>query len=174
MNKLTQDYRPCPHCGGKNTGSYTIRGEEVFTFEMIQTGTRDLLSLFALKPIETNAQTCARGRLRTVISERQNLKEEKVMEIEPTQSEFEVLRKALSEIFCLCVEEGMEMPHLIAAVALNGTGYIVRFSGRNEPELLAEHVEPNGLMVAPINIMIVDQTGAAARAQITMEGVQYH
>jgi hypothetical protein len=77
-------------------------------------------------------------------------------------------------MFDECQERGMALPYLVAAVALNGSCYVLRVPGHaQDPVPLAQHTEAKGFKL-PINIMIVDANGEAARAVLTPKGPVWH
>ncbi len=84
------------------------------------------------------------------------------------------LSEALAEAMSECLARGMKLPLVVCAVGVNGSAQLFRFRGPGtEMEELAEHNEPNGMMLLPINIMILDSAGEATRV-ITAEGMTFH
>jgi hypothetical protein len=68
----------------------------------------------------------------------------------------------------------MPLPYLVAAVALNGSCYVVRVPAHGQdPVKLAEHTTGPGFQL-PINIMIVDATGQANRVVFRQGGATWH
>lgn len=67
-----------------------------------------------------------------------------------------------------CVENGMKLPFIMCAAAVNGSVVAMRVTG-DEPETLAEHFEDEGFEL-PINIMVMDQAGDAVRMRIGADG----
>jgi hypothetical protein len=78
------------------------------------------------------------------------------------------LRQALTE----CEAKGMKLPFILCAASLNGSVFCIRTAG-SDREILAEHYE-GGSFQLPINIMVIDQTGEAARIAIEAEGLKFH
>ncbi|MCZ6861828.1 MAG: hypothetical protein O7I42_16390 [Alphaproteobacteria bacterium] len=85
----------------------------------------------------------------------------------------EVLGDALQQ----CLDHGMQLPFIMAAVSLNGCAVTVRFEQGNDEEVeatfLAEHTEVSG-GVMPINIMVTDHIGEAVRIKIDQDGTTFH
>jgi hypothetical protein len=73
-------------------------------------------------------------------------------------------------------DEDGQPPHLLGfilcAASLNGSVFCIRTAG-SDREILAEHYE-GGSFQLPINIMVIDQTGEAARIAIEAEGLKFH
>ena len=87
------------------------------------------------------------------------------------------LSEVLGDVLQECLDHGMSLPFIMAAVSLNGCAVIVRFEQGNDEEVeatfLAEHTEVAGV-VMPINIMVTDQTGEAVRIKIDQDGTTFH
>ncbi len=87
------------------------------------------------------------------------------------------LTEHLGNILRTCLENGMQAPLTVAVVAVNGSILAGRYFWSESHEgfdyvELAEHIEGEGFAV-PINIMIVDSGGEAARVLIGREGIEY-
>ena len=78
------------------------------------------------------------------------------------------VRQAITE----CEAKGMKLPFILCAASLNGSVFCIRTAG-SDREILAEHYE-GGSFQLPINIMVIDQTGEAARIAIEAEGLKFH
>jgi hypothetical protein len=71
----------------------------------------------------------------------------------------------------------MQAPLTLAAVAVNGCVLVIRYTWSEshegfDGEVLAEPPEGKGLAL-PINIMIVDSGGEAARVLVEQGGIEY-
>ena len=83
----------------------------------------------------------------------------------------------LRDVLVTCLENGMQAPLTLAAVAVNGGVLVIRYTLSEshecfDAEVLAEPPEGKGLDL-PINIMIVDSGGEAARVLIEQGGIEY-
>jgi hypothetical protein len=87
------------------------------------------------------------------------------------------LTKLLSSALETCLANGMELPFVCVAAAVNGSVFAVRYEQDGDglrAAPLAEHIQ-GGAFVVPINIMIMDQTGEAVRVSIDRAGAAtYH
>jgi hypothetical protein len=76
-----------------------------------------------------------------------------------------------------CLDRGMVLPFVCVTAAANGSIFAVRYVQAVdglEAAPLAQHVEGPGFTL-PINIMIMDQTGEAARVKLETTGtMSYH
>jgi hypothetical protein len=78
-----------------------------------------------------------------------------------------------------CTVRGLELPFILAVVAANGSILAAKYTPASDHDgldttLLAQHVEDPGFGL-PINIMIVDQKGDAARVTInTTDSMGFH
>jgi len=82
--------------------------------------------------------------------------------------------EAVGEALGVCIERGFVLPFHAAAVGVNGSTIVVRYLATDAgiaPEVLAEHYESE-VFAAPVNIMIVDARGEAARVLITKDGTR--
>lgn len=71
---------------------------------------------------------------------------------------------------------GFELPFTAAAIGANGSAYLFRFEPDDNglrPDTLAEHIE-GGVFALPVNMMIVDSRGEAARVVFAKTGVTYN
>lgn len=67
---------------------------------------------------------------------------------------------SLQEAFQTCIEAGFVPP--LHVVLIGANGYMIAM--RTHPtEVLAEHSDASGICAKPINIMVVDARGEAAR-----------
>ena len=83
----------------------------------------------------------------------------------------------LRNVLVTCLENGMQAPLTLTAVAVNGDALVIRYTRSEshegfDAEVLAEPPEGKGLAL-PINIMIVDSGGEAARVLIEQGGIEY-
>lgn len=81
------------------------------------------------------------------------------------------LGDAFVETLQRCLDEGMQPPFIVCAVAINGAGQIYRITPGEDGECLAQSHAAGGMMQLPINMMVVDQDGDAARVLISANGV---
>jgi hypothetical protein len=85
------------------------------------------------------------------------------------------LTRMFAQVLEHCIDQGMELPFILCAAAVNGTVLAFRFHQPGEEmELLAEHSSSDGMMQLPINIMIADQTGEAVQVTLNAEGAAFH
>ena len=90
------------------------------------------------------------------------------------------LAGSLGEVLERLIKDGFRPPLYAVAVALNGSILVLRYvlvgeAEGLEAEVLAEHSEPaagRGFFALPINIMITDAEGEAARVVLTNDGTQ--
>ena len=81
---------------------------------------------------------------------------------------------ALDEILQECEHSGMVLPFVMVAASRNGSVFAIRIPGGGcEVETLAEHFE-DGVFLAPVNCMVLDQTNEAVRITIGEGGITYH
>jgi hypothetical protein len=71
------------------------------------------------------------------------------------------------------IQRGLKLPFIVCAVSPNGSVYCIRCNGEAEPEMLAQHVEPEGFR-APVTFMVTDQTGAAVRISVESGRLTFH
>ena len=76
-----------------------------------------------------------------------------------------------------CLKNGMQAPLTLAVVAVNGSVLVIRYVWSEshegfDAEYLAEHLEGKSFAL-PINIMVVDSGGEAARVLIKQGGIKY-
>ena len=90
------------------------------------------------------------------------------------------LGTALSECLTECLDREMPLPFLMVCVGVDGSIIGARYTQSEEDEdkrfdveVLVKHFT-DGKMVLPINIMIVDASGEAARVLISAEGIVFH
>lgn len=87
------------------------------------------------------------------------------------------LSKSIAAVIEGCLEKGMQLPFHLAVVAINGSAIVARYTEANDEgldcEILAQHYE-NGAFKLPINWMIVDATGEAARVTIESGNLSIH
>jgi hypothetical protein len=83
------------------------------------------------------------------------------------------LARAIGEALQQLLEKGFEWPLHAAAVGVNGSAIVLRYNADGEGprvQCLAEYEPPNAMMDLPINIMISDARGEAARIVIGPDG----
>jgi hypothetical protein len=84
------------------------------------------------------------------------------------------LKNYLSDAFDACLERGMQLPFIVCAASPNGSVLCMRVNGNGiDGYILAQHFEPPGFRI-PITCMVLDQSGEAARLNITKHGVMFH
>ena len=76
----------------------------------------------------------------------------------------------LGEVLYECEKRGMQMPFLIVGVGINGSVTVLRHSLDDDSDEMEVIVEPTGEFMLPLNIMIVDAKGEAARAAVFKDG----
>ena len=90
-----------------------------------------------------------------------------------TEENLDPLARAMGEALEACLKLGFELPLHAVAVGLNGSVLAVRYvaaeGGGLAAQPLAEYFE-NAQFTAPVNIMIVDASGEAARVIIGPDG----
>jgi hypothetical protein len=73
-----------------------------------------------------------------------------------------------------CLQNGFVLPLIAACIAVNGGVFVLRYTadegGGLRAESLAQHNEAGAMMVLPINIMVSDARGEAARVFIGPDG----
>jgi hypothetical protein len=85
-------------------------------------------------------------------------------------SEMADLGAMLGEAFNECHERGMQLPFVACSASPNGSVLAMRVHGFGKSnELLAQHFEAEGFGL-PITIMVLDQSGNAARITIGSDG----
>jgi len=84
----------------------------------------------------------------------------------------EEIREHLAEAMNHCIALGMKPPFILCAVSPNGSVIVMRFNEGRDPDPLAQHFE-NDTFTMPINIMVVDRSGEAARVEIRAGKVSY-
>lgn len=84
----------------------------------------------------------------------------------------EELREHLVEALEHCIDIGMKLPFIVCAVSPNGSVLAIRYNEGRGPDPLAQHFE-NEAFTTPVNIMVVDRDGKAARAVIEGGNVNY-
>ncbi len=86
----------------------------------------------------------------------------------------EDMTAALAAILQECEHRGMVRPFVLVAASRNGSVLAVRAPGDGrEGETLVEHFE-DGVFLAPVTCMVLDQTNEAVRITIGEGGVTYH
>ena len=79
------------------------------------------------------------------------------------------LSQHIAAIVQACIDRGMRVPFIMWSASPNGCVLSTRFTPGSEMEVLAEYFPEEGFLL-PINVMIVDQEGEAARVTITADG----
>lgn len=80
----------------------------------------------------------------------------------------ELLVKALTQ----CQENGMQLPFVVCTVGTNGSVLVTRVNDGRKPDTLAEHFVDQAF-TTPVNVMVVDRSGEAARIVIQGGGTSY-
>jgi uncharacterized protein (DUF302 family) len=88
------------------------------------------------------------------------------------ETKMEELQEHILEALRHCIEIGMKLPFVVCAVGTNGSVLVTRINEGREPDTLAQHSEDHGF-TTPVNIMVVDQDGEAARVVIKGGGITY-
>ena len=84
------------------------------------------------------------------------------------------MTQCLSELMDECVRRGMVRPYIITAISRNGSIMSIRAAGDgSDPEVLAEHFEPEGFAV-PVNTMVIDQTDQVVWVTFETRQITYH
>jgi hypothetical protein len=81
----------------------------------------------------------------------------------------EPLTNALSEVFAQCETRSMKQPFIICIASPNGSVIALRCVSGSAPEVLAEHNEGDRFP-APLGILVVDQSGKAAKFVVDRRG----
>jgi hypothetical protein len=92
----------------------------------------------------------------------------------PVEAAMEQIEECIANAIERCQSRGMRFPLLLVAIGVNGALFSARYTERTEGdgldvEMMAEHSVEPGIQL-PINIMIVDPTGEAARVLIGSAG----
>jgi hypothetical protein len=85
----------------------------------------------------------------------------------------EELQEDIAEILSHCIDKGMKLPLILCSIGINGSVLVVRVNDGREPDTLAEYLE-NDAFNLPINIMVIDRDGEAARVVINGGVISYH
>ncbi len=75
------------------------------------------------------------------------------------------LQEQLSQLLVACLERGMQLPFIVAAVAINGATVVARYTQGDkglDAQVIEEYAQA-GEFRLPINMMVVDAEGNAAR-----------
>jgi hypothetical protein len=84
----------------------------------------------------------------------------------------EELQEHFVEALSHCIDIGMKLPFIVCAISPNGSVLVTRINEGRGPDTLAQHFE-NGAFRAPINIMVVDHDGEAARVVLNAGEITY-
>jgi hypothetical protein len=92
----------------------------------------------------------------------------------PTSKEMRMDPHQMAAILTACLEQGFVPPLYVCAVSVNGAVLATRFAytadgERKEATFLAEHAPAPGFIL-PVNIMVTDTRGEAARVVLQHEG----
>jgi hypothetical protein len=82
----------------------------------------------------------------------------------------EELQEHFVEVLEQCINDGMKLPFIVCSVASNGSTLVTRINDGRGPDTLAQHFEDQGFRT-PINIIVVDHHGEAARVVIKSSGI---
>ncbi len=84
------------------------------------------------------------------------------------------LTQTIGLILTDCLENGFVLPLYVAAIAVNGAVLVFRYTAADEGglkrEVLAEHETADAMLALPINVMVVDARGEAARIVVGGDG----
>lgn len=87
------------------------------------------------------------------------------------------LQQQFSEILLLCVERGMELPLHLTTIGANGSALVARYTpavdGQWDVTVLSQYVE-DGAFTLPVNVMVCDARGGAARIVIENGRIALH
>jgi hypothetical protein len=75
----------------------------------------------------------------------------------------------LVEVLQQCVVRGMQPPLIMCAISPNGSVRVTRWPEGRDPELLVEHLEPDGFAL-PMTLLVFDRRNNAARVTLTAQG----
>src|SRR5262249_41336415 len=89
------------------------------------------------------------------------------------EKKMDILTEATSKFLEAAIDMGFRFPLYMAALAVNGSVIVAKYTptnGKNsnagvDARFIAEHIEGRG-MALPINVMLTDSTGQAARMLI--------
>jgi hypothetical protein len=84
----------------------------------------------------------------------------------------EELQEHFVEVLRQCIDNGMKLPFIVCAISPNGSVLVTRINEGLGPDTLAQHFEDQGFKT-PVNIMVVDYDGEAARVVITGGEISY-
>ena len=82
------------------------------------------------------------------------------------------LQEQLTEALRQLVENGMKLPFIVSAISANGSVLVIRVNDGREPDTLAHNFQ-NDAFKTPINLMVVDRDGEAARVVINGGMISY-
>jgi hypothetical protein len=92
-----------------------------------------------------------------------------------TENEIPSLAELLTSALEQCQERGMPLPYLLVMAGINGCILAARYVQSDDGLEAEVLIDDGGVMALPINIMIIDATGEAARVSITKdEGMKLH
>jgi hypothetical protein len=81
----------------------------------------------------------------------------------------------ISEGLDECLRRGMHEPFIIVVVGLNGVIFAARVPANTaDPAEVLVDCADDAIIAVPINVMIVDRTGEAARVVVTATGKTWH
>ncbi|UPK39733.1 hypothetical protein IVB18_22420 [Bradyrhizobium sp. 186] len=84
----------------------------------------------------------------------------------------EELQEHFVEVLRQCIDDGMKLPFILCAMSPNGSVLVTRINEGRGPDTLAQHVEDNAFKT-PINVVVVDHDGEAARVVIRPGEISY-
>ncbi len=84
----------------------------------------------------------------------------------------EELQEHFVTVLRQCIDNGMKLPFIVCAISPNGSALVMRINDGRGPDTLAQHFEDYAFKT-PVNIMVVDHHGEAARVVITGGAISY-
>jgi hypothetical protein len=84
----------------------------------------------------------------------------------------EELQEHFVEILRQCIDNGMKLPFILCAISPNGSVLVTRINEGRGPDTLAQHFEDPGFKT-PVNMVVVDHDGEAARVVIRAGEISY-
>jgi len=92
--------------------------------------------------------------------------------LKPMETKMEELQEHFVEVLRQCIDNGMKLPFVVSAISPNGSALVMRINDGRGPDTLAQHFEDDAFKT-PVNIMVVDHDGEAARVVITGDEISY-
>lgn len=83
----------------------------------------------------------------------------------------EELQEHFVDMLKQCIDNGMTLPFIVCAISSNGSVLVTRINEGRGSDTLAQHFEDD--FTTPVNIMVVDHDGEAARVVIKAGQISY-